>query len=345
MRKILLILFLGLSYFIFDLLTGAGFFKTIGNSFDGEVTQVYNEMAGPEDLDVDVSTGILYISSDDRWASGSGNSVQGSIFSLQIDSAQSVPHQIPTDYTGDFHPHGISFLSIDSTKFLFVINHTNKGDYVERFLLRNDSLIHERSFSDVSMCCPNDLVAVDSLQFYVTNDHGNKFGFMRKMEDYLRLPMSYVLFYDGEKFVKVVEDLSYANGINVSEDNQILYLSATTSGMFYTFKRDTGSGSLSLLNSVDLQTGLDNIHIDTNGEIWIGAHPKLLDFVGHSKSSDNKSPSQVLRLIQDGDGYKVKEVYLNDGHELSGSSVAVPYKDELFIGVVFENKVLRGKLH
>jgi hypothetical protein len=42
--------------------------------------------------------------------------------------------------------------------------------------------------------------------------------------------------------------------------------------------------------------------------------------------------------------YLVEEVYLNEGEQLSGSSVAVQYKNELLVGVVFDHKVLRATL-
>lgn len=42
------------------------------------------------------------------------------------------------------------------------------------------------------------------------------------------------------------------------------------------------------------------------------------------------------------DDFKVSEVYLNKGEEISASSVALRYKDQIFVGVVFENKLLRG---
>ena len=92
---------------------------------------------------------------------------------------------------------------------------------------------------------------------------------------------------------------------------------------------------------VEIGIGGDNIEIDTKGDIWIAAHPQLLKFVGHAADSSKLSPSQVLRIKQNSYGdYIVEEMYLNDGKELSGSSVAAVMENRLLIGAVFEPRFL-----
>lgn len=344
MRKVWFLLLIAIAYFIADTLYQAGVFKSIDNQIQGEVVGIYREAWGPEDIDLDEDNGLLFVSSTDRWRLRSDETVQGDIYLLVIDSGQSLT-KIPHTYSGEFHPHGISYLKVDSTGLLFVVNHNYDGDFVERFRFERDTLFHEASYQDDLMCCPNDVVGVAKDQFYVTNDHGSKEKLARMMEDYLRIGQSSVLYYDGEYFSKVVDGVSYANGINLSNDGNQLYLTLTTAGEMLTFDRFEDTGDLELVSTLNLLTGVDNIHVDPEGGIWIGAHPKLLDFVGHSADSTKKSPSQVLLVRKYDGGHAIQEIYLNDGNELSGSSVAVPYKDEIFVGVVFENKVLRGKIN
>jgi len=101
--------------------------------------------------------------------------------------------------------------------------------------------------------------------------------------------------------------------------------------------------------SNSLDTGLVDdegklkVTIDADGNLWIGAHPKLLDFVSHAKDQDKHSASQILKLtpIADSD-FQVTEVYLNDGSDISGSSTALYYAGVIYMGVVFENKLLSG---
>jgi arylesterase/paraoxonase len=120
----------------------------------------------------------------------------------------------------------------------------------------------------------------------------------------------------------------------------------TTGRELLTFSRNKETGELKLLNKLNLQSGLDNIHVDDEDNLWIACHPKMLKFIGHAKDSINKSPSQVFKLIPatNGTNYIVEEVYLNEGEQLSGSSVAVHYKTDFFVGVVFDHKVLRATL-
>ena len=336
----------GLLYLVGNTLYVAGSFKSIRPHVEGTIQRVIGNMPGTEDMDLDEDLGLLFISSSDRRKTLHGLDSDDGIYLLSPDSSDT-PKRIPTTYAGDFHPHGISFLKINSTSWLFVVNHNNAGNFVEIFEYRRDTLFHIRSIAHEIMCCPNDVVAVNQDKFYVTNDHGTRAGFKRTMEDYLRLPFSYLLYYDGREFSKAYEGLRYGNGVNTSHDGSILYLTTTTGQNLLTFDRDLQTGKLKLRNKLHLKTGLDNIDVDSQGNLWIAAHPKLLAFVGHAKDPGKHSPSQVLKLIPNAatGSYLVQEVYLDDGTNLSGSSIAVHYKNDLFVGVVFDSKLLRIKLN
>ncbi len=331
--------------YIIHTLYASGFFKKLDPHLAGEVTTIYRSLYGTEDLDVDYKKGLLFISSTDRWKQLRGESVEGSIYLLQLDSG-SAPIKIPTTYKGVFRPHGISYFSKNVLNYLFVVNHNDDGNYIELFEFKNDTLYHQKSYADATMCCPNDVVGIDTDEFYVTNDHGTQKGALRKFEDYLRIPLSYLLYFDGTQLTKAYEGLSYGNGVNISNDGSRLYLTHTTGRELLTFDRNKDTGKITLTSKLNLSSGLDNISVDEQDNLWIGSHPQMLKFIGHATDSSKKSPSQVFKLRpkNGGDEYEVAEVYLNDGQEISGSSVAVHYKGELFIGCVFEDKLLRAKL-
>lgn len=335
-----------LASYILNTLYSAGVFKTLKPHLEGTIKTIYTTMPGTEDLDIDYQKGLLFISSTDRWEQLKGKPVEGGIYLLQLDSGI-VPRKLPTTYKGIFRPHGISFFSKEGDNYLFVVNHRSDDDsYVELFQFKNDTLFYKNSFSDPLLFSPNDVVGVDSNQFYVTNDHGRKKGKGRMAEDYLRLPWSYLLYYNGAQFTKAYEGLTYGNGVNVSNDGSKLYVTHTTGRELLTFSRNKQTGKLKLLDKLNLESGLDNIHVDDEDNLWIASHPKMLKFVGHAKDSINKSPSQVFKLTPAtaGTNYTVEEIYLNGGEQLSGSSAAVQYKTDLFVGVVFDHKVLRATL-
>ena len=340
------VIVLALAGFVLNTLYSAGVFKTISPHLEGELKTIYTNMPGTEDLEIDYEKELLFISSTDRWKEWKGEKADGGIYVLQLDSVNAVPRKLVTTYTGDFHPHGISYFKQDSSNYLFVVNHNWGGNFVELFEYKNDTLFHQRSFSDELMNSPNDVAAVAKDKFYVTNDHGYKKGISRLAEEYLRLPYSNLVYFNGTSFIKAVEGLNYGNGVNISNDGTLLYIAESTGRDLSTYEIDSKSGALELINNLDLKTGLDNIEVDSDGNLWIAAHPKLLSFVGHSKDPNKKSPSEVLKLIpaKDNKSYEVEQVYLDDGSQLSGSSIAVHYKNDLLIGVVFENKLLRATL-
>ena len=338
---------MAIGFFLTKLFYQAGQFKAIDSHFEGSVSHIYRNMAGPEDLQLDYESGYLFISSATRRqpedSENNPDSYQDGIYLLNIHQDE-IPKLLTTNYNGEFHSHGISLLRKDSVLYVFAVNHNDKGDFVESFMYNNDSLDHLATYSSPTMCCPNDLIATDIDKFYVTNDHGSKGGLMRIIEDYLRIPRSTLLYYDGESYSRAAGPFNYANGVNMSTDRNQLYLAATTGASVVVFDVND-DGTLKRKGTTDLGTGVDNIDVDEAGNLWIGAHPKLLDFVNHAKDSTIYSPSQVLKLTPMGDyDFNVEEIYLNDGSEISGSSSAVYYNNELFIGVVLDHTMLRASL-
>jgi arylesterase/paraoxonase len=98
----------------------------------------------------------------------------------------------------------------------------------------------------------------------------------------------------------------------------------------YVYDRDLNTGDLSPRRTIEAGTGVDNIEIGQEGDLWIGCHPKLLTFVKYSKNPQTLSPSLVIKVVQKAPGqYDVKEIYLNNGQPLSGSSVAAVFEDRL----------------
>ncbi len=345
-KIVLIIIGILLLVIIFKTLYIGGVFKAIKNYNAGTTVQIYTNMPGTEDLAYDSAHNLLFISSSNRWATTlkNENPLDG-IYALDLnDSLNKAPKKILTTYSGDFHPHGISVLQQEGSTYLFVVNHNETGSYIEKFKFENGTLKHLKSYANALLFSPNDVAAVTDSTFYATNDHGNKPGFNQTLENYLMLPESYVVYYDGHHYKKVITGLKYANGVILSRDKSQLYVATTTGQKILIYKR-TNKGALSLEHSINTRTGNDNITVDAKGDLWIGAHPELLKFTGHAKDSTKLSPSEVLNIHREKNGiYKQTVYYLNDGTEISGSSVAYKFGDNIFVGDVFQHKLLRIKL-
>ncbi|MFT5883918.1 MAG: arylesterase/paraoxonase [Arcticibacterium sp.] len=344
--------FLGVLLILFTLcvvyiIQASGAFKSIKPHFDGEAETI-PAPPGVEDLTIDHSDGQLYLSSTDR----RNKDASGDIFTFNVSEETPVFSKLGiNNIYPDFRPHGISLLKKYGHKYIFAISHEPEASYIYRLQVEEDSLISHKRFSHDLLISPNDLVAHDTASFYFTNDHGLKAGRERTIKDLIMDKNGYVVSYKNGEAKKVSQNMAYANGINISKDGKYLFVSTTTEATLFVYKNEPLADNLELLDKHFTGTGLDNIELDKDGNLFIGAHPKMLKFLGHAKSELKRSPSQVLKIIYLPEtDYKFlqEELYLNDGNPLSGSSVGAPFvqKDgtnNIFIGSVFEPKIM--KLH
>ena len=349
MRKRILLLLVGLVILVAGwvgyLYWMAGQFKTIGPHFSG-TCRVVGGVVGPEDITIHPRSGIAYVSGCDRRAVQEGMPARGAIYAYDLSAVTSEPVNLTPDADPDFRPHGISlFLVEGGPDVLFVVNHQGGVQRIEAFELRDGTLSHRETLASPLLVSPNDIVAVGPDRFYVTNDHRHRSGWGRKLEDYFRLSRSNVVYYDGSNFVEAASGIGYANGINVSPDGRTLYVCAVTEGALHVYDRDPASGRLEERREVRLHTGVDNVEVGADGDLWVGAHPKLFDFVEYAKDHWALSPSQVLHLTPgDAGDYDVEEVFLDTGEKISGSSVAAVLGNRLLIGSVFDAKFLDCRL-
>lgn len=305
---------------------------------------------GPEDVVIDRETGMALISYTDRRAAMAGTGHNAGILAYSLTTPGAKPVRVQTDFKGAFTPHGIHlYTAPDGTRLLFAVNmgmdshffESTGSSTVEIFVYRGGRLYHRETVAGAELSSPNDILAVGPRQFYVSIDHGASSVMGKKLENYLQLPISYVLYYDGKGFRKAAGGIAYANGIAISPDGATLYVGATVGRKVHVYARDTGTGELTGKGSVPVGTGVDNLDVDERGVIWAGCHAKLLSFVAHSKDPAKHSPSEVVRIrpLEKG-GYAVSTVYLNEGEELSGSSAAAAWKGRMLVGAVYDERFL-----
>ena len=330
----------------------AGQFKDINPHFNGSC-EIINDIPGAEDITI-LSNGLAIISSDFRRKIGKTNfiypitntdknSINGNIFFYDLNSENPSPVNMTSDLNMEFHPHGISaFLDSDNNIYLSVVNHTSVGEFIELFYYNNIELVHVNTINSPLLISPNDIVLVNQNQFYVTNDHGTNKSIFKIFEDYLQTTKSNILFYNGNDFIEVKSNLQYANGINISNDKKTLYCAETIGKKLNIYNRNLLDNSLTLVESIEIDSGLDNIEVDLNDNIYIGAHPKLFDFLKHAKDKSSLAPSQIFKISND---YSlVDEIYLNDGNDISASTVGAFYNDILLIGALFDNHFLHCQI-
>ncbi|NVJ97503.1 MAG: SMP-30/gluconolactonase/LRE family protein [Alphaproteobacteria bacterium] len=333
--------------FLADTVIDAGALKDIEPHFHGQCDTVRG-VVGAEDITIDPDSGFAYISSHDRRTWTRTGSADGNIF-LYRPGSLARPLPMPHDFEGPFHPHGIAIWRDETgPDRLFVVNHPDTADgplkgvlissQIEIFDIDGGTLKHIRTVTPEAPYSLNDVVAIGPDSFYASIDKGSETRFGRQLESYGRLSRGGIAYGDKNGMQKLTDGLVYPNGIQW--DGVHLMVAETTGERLLAFKQGLEPTDLKLVAKTDIDSGLDNLEWDTDGNLWIGAHPRAIDFPGHAADPLNRSPSQVLKVTFDGAVFDVTEVYLNDGNPLSGSSVAAPFGKRLLIGSVFEPYIL-----
>jgi arylesterase/paraoxonase len=208
------------------------------------------------------------------------------------------------------------------------------------FKLQDTVLTFERTIRNPALVSPNDVVMLAKNRFYFTNDHKYVDGVGRLLEDYGGLGVSNVMYFDGKKFKEVAKGIGYANGINYDKERKLLFVASPRNFEVKVYSTNE-DGSLNFIEDIYCYTGVDNIEFDSEGNLWIGAHPNLLAFSSYAGGNNEVSPSEIIKIEYRGlNDYTIEKVYVNDGEEMSASTVAAPYKDIILTGNVMDTHFL-----
>ncbi|MDP3937605.1 MAG: SMP-30/gluconolactonase/LRE family protein [Deltaproteobacteria bacterium] len=322
-----------------------GEYSRLEPHFDGSCVQVLG-VVGAEDITIHPEGNVAYLSAHDRRAVDAGRPGHGGLYAYDLSVPVPRLRDLTPNAPPDFRPHGLSLLRrSDGPDRLFVINHAGGEQSIEIYDLTDERLIHRETIRDKALISPNDIVAVDQRRFYVTNDHGSPPGLRETLEDYLRLPLANVLYYDGKSFQLAATGLRFANGINRSADGRRIYVAAMIDRALFVYDRDEASGALHEQQRIDLGTGVDNIELDERGRLWIGAHPKLLTLAKNAGDPSAPAPAQVIRVDLDAaGGPSVEEIFLDPGYRIAAATVAAVRDGRMLIGAVWDDRFLDCRL-
>lgn len=353
---IVLIVALGLGAWIFRNVSASGQFTTLKPLPSPGCEQVAG-LTGVEDLVIDRESGFVFFSATDRRALRSTDNpkpvpASAGIYLGLYDQPGLTPQNLTASLGNTFFPHGISlYRAPDGTKTLAAVNHPSEDvSEVMLFDVVEDrsnggppvvSLKLRETIKDPAMPSANDVHLVSPTQFYATIDKGSETKFGEGLETLFGLARSRLAYWDGSKMSVVASGLKYANGVNGPSDGSMIYVAETLGFKLRFYARDAATGALTEKDQLFLGTALDNIDLDAAGNLWIAAHPHALDFVAHADNATTLSPSQVLRVSAPSAAKgEARQVYLNMGEEISGSSVAAVHNGRMLVGSVFEPKYL-----
>jgi arylesterase/paraoxonase len=309
-------------------------FRTIERSFAGRCTPVTG-VVGPEDIQTGGPGGLTFISSLDRRSKSARGGVH--VFDLDDPLAESFWRDRTGGAPEAFRPLGLDYYEDANVRRLFVVNQANKS--VELFDVMDDGeLVYLETFSERRMTSPNNIVAVGPRSFYVTNDvRPGRGSMLAELHFLMRTPSGQVLYTDGVFWRVAAEGLRFANGIDISPDGREVYVAETAGQSLQVFNREATTGDLTPERTIKLNTAPDNINVDSAGTVWIAAMPRPLDVPRLFADRKARAPSEVMRINPMGEP---ETVYLDDGVEISASTVAARVGRKLLIGALYEEKFL-----
>ncbi|MDP2368085.1 MAG: SMP-30/gluconolactonase/LRE family protein [Rhodoferax sp.] len=270
-----------------------------------------------------------------------GKPPNGAIFRYDLRDPGAVPRRISNE-ADTFAPHGLSLWHSPAGELeLYVIDHGQGRQRVRRYRVGEQVLEPVQTYDSPLFVSPNDVAVVGPGRFYVSNDHFFVAQPWRTLEEFLRLPIGQLVYVNQGQARVVRGGFAFANGVAWHPGRQELFVAALSANEVHAY-RVGADGSLAERARFDAGSAVDNIEIGTDGYLWIGAHPKPLQFVGHAKDASTLSPSQVLRM--DPQTGAVSVVYQNLGQEISGASVGAQWQGRLLIGSVFEPFVIDIRL-
>lgn len=288
-----------------------------------------------EDIQIDRDHGFAYMSVLDRLGVAQGNAIDPGMV-MRLDLNKQPYTATPALANGPaLHPHGLSiYTGTDGTRTLFVINHPedreNGTDAIERYTetaVGSGVYNHAESFSSPLITRANDMVATGPRQFYVAQDVDRTSGDT----------LTSLIYFDGNDYRSVADDIASGGGINVSADMSTLYI-AETGGKSIRVAQLSADGSIASARQIPLQTSPDNVDVAADGSLWVGAHSNVAALAMHFIAGVN-APSQILRIDPTGNPV-VEEIYLNAGGQISAGSGGATYGDKLLIGSITAKKVL-----
>lgn len=320
------------------ILNSTGYFRKVENTNTQAILQSI-PLYGTEDLTVSQQGEFVLISATKRGVQYPNADHQDGLYFMDLREEGAQPRLISGKFEKEFHPHGIDMIRLDSSRHrLFVINHVDKLNTVEVFTLHNrDSLVFEESLADPQMFSPNDIVALGDREFYFTNDKNATNIWGKFQENYLGKAACKITYFDGKEYRTVADGLAYANGINYDAERELMYIASSRGFLVNVYQREK-NGDLTLLKTIPCETGVDNIELDTNGDLWIGCHPNLMAFKSYSQGKKAKAPSEIIKLVYHEDGSQsLESFFVDDGSNVSASSTAAVFRDKVIVGNVMDD--------
>ncbi|KAB8236667.1 uncharacterized protein BDW43DRAFT_241850 [Aspergillus alliaceus] len=211
----------------------------------------------------------------------------------------------------------------------------------------SNRLEHVKTIVSDAIISPNNLVVVDDERggFLVTNDHGTKAGPLRDLKAFLGDgSIAYCSTNTGECHLATTDNCFLPNGITRDPSSGRVYVAHSSKGAVSVYHL-TEDNRLVQNEEIPLSIVVDNLSIDPEGNVFVGAFPSSIQL--HKAFNDpyhKTAPSAVLMIRKKdgeqslpGEEYEVIKIIEDaEGRVLPTTTTAIhdPISGRLFLGGV-----------
>lgn len=288
---------------------------------------------GPEDMVVDTITGQprILISCNSR---RQGQPYYGEInaYDPATGRVSVIKRHEPRELK--FYPHGVDLVRVGDTLMLLVVSNAPDEQAILRYRLYRDSLVFVNKITDPLIVSPNAVTGLADGSILISNDMGRLGNFWEALLILKRAKIAY--WHYGHCSVAAGR-FCYSNGIT-NRDGKV-YLASTRQDKIFSF--DMKDSLMVNKKVVSKMHGPDNLRF-TGDDLLVACHLRFLDFLKHRKDSTHFSPSTAYQVnVKSGDK---KVVYYDGGAQVSTAATALEYGGSLYLGGVFDAKIVRKRL-
>ncbi len=340
---------IGIAVLGFRFLNAVGAFRRVAEVHPGACTALAG-VTGPEDLQIDRAKRLMFVSARNWREDPLVPDRADGLYVMHLDQKERGFVRLTSPST-TFHPHGLSlYIAPDGTRTLMAINHPDPArSTVEIYDVKIDgsnvTLHHRASISSTQFVLLNDLVAVGPDEFYAANQTSKRSQLGQLFDSLLLRPGATIFYYNGEVPKVAMRGLTLTAGINASPDYSKIYVSDSLRGQIVTIEGNPLAG-WSETSRLKVPGNPDNIDVDAKGNLWVASHLKALKLMAFAKHPDQPSPSAIYKISTNGGVMgRAKPIYVDRGGQYGSASVGSAFDGHLYLGAVYENKILDCTLH
>ncbi len=307
-------------------------------------------IVGAEDLAIDHSRNILFISAYDRRAVKKAAKKKkniaiptGGIYRLSLNNLFTDlknPIELQSlirdnDIIGGLRPHGMTY-DQDTNEIIFINRGYDRFEKKWRMTPRVERIGADGaviiSKSNDTVCAAND-ITVHKSKILVSFDHASC-NWRGGLEDIFSLRRSGLM--QSDQTTPLYNEAGYANGLAQTPSGD-LALAATREKAIHIFSK-TIEG-VDLQEKIALPGGPDNLTVSYDGALIAAVHPSLFRMGAHRKLNWGRAPSRIVRVDPD---TRSVTTLLNEpsGKIFSAATVGIETRTALILGSVTDTGLL-----